>query len=97
MDTIIFGKFIKRLHKGTTVSFVSVLPGSQSFRQKTVSYDYKELTPFSSTLVLWISWRDVLVLIPSAAEPLYIGYCIWQNILSFNISVVFLDAKEKEV
>lgn len=69
------------------------LPGSQVFRQQAIACDYKELTPFPSTLVLWISWRDVLVLIPSTSEPLYMGYnCI--AAVNNITTIAFLDAKE---
>lgn len=65
--------------------------------------DYKELTPFASTPVLWLSWWDALALIPSASEPLYIGYIIMDTVDGkihcecFITKVLFLDAKEKEV
>lgn len=97
-DTNIFGKIGQWLHKETKVS---VLLSSQSFRQKMITCDYKELTPFSSVSVLWISWWDVLI--PSTSEPLYIGYRIIATVYGkigcqcFITNVVFLDAKKKEV
>lgn len=48
---------------------MSVLPTSQSSRQKAATSVYKAPTPFSSTPVLWTSHKQgVWMLIPSTKE-----------------------------